>query len=86
MAGMQTSAADAAPARPMPMGLVGIDALAARLGVTDRFVRRLVEERRIPYFKIGRLVRFDPAEVERWIAATRVDPDRIPIGTERTRS
>ncbi len=35
--------------------LLDIDDLATRLGVTARFVRRLVEERRVPYLKIGRL-------------------------------
>jgi excisionase family DNA binding protein len=30
------------------------------LGVTPRFVRRLVAERRIPFLKVGRHVRFDP--------------------------
>jgi excisionase family DNA binding protein len=50
--------------------------LAARLGVTVRFVRRLVEERRVPYVKIGRYVRFDPAEVDRWIIGNRIEPFR----------
>ena len=36
--------------------VLDIDGLAARLGVTPRFVRRLVEGR-VPYLKIGRLVR-----------------------------
>jgi excisionase family DNA binding protein len=49
--------------------LLDIDGLATRLGVTTRFVRRLVEERRVPYLKIGRLVRFDPSDVESWIGA-----------------
>ena len=56
--------------------LLDIDDLATRLGVTARFVRRLVEERRVPYLKIGRLVRFDPVEVERWIDTARVEPAR----------
>jgi hypothetical protein len=30
-------------------------------------MRRLVEERRVPLVKLGRLVRFDPVEVEAWI-------------------
>ena len=34
-------------------GLLDIDGLADRLGVGERFVRRLVEEWRIPYLKIG---------------------------------
>lgn len=58
------------------MPLLDAEGLAARLGVTARFVRRLVEERRIPYLKIGRLVRFEPAEVELWIGESRVEPAR----------
>jgi len=53
--------------------LLDVDGLAARLGVTRRFVRRLVDERRIPYLKLGRLVRFDPAEVDRWLNDRRVE-------------
>lgn len=52
--------------------LLDIDELADRLGVTERFVRRLVEERRIPFLKIGKFVRFDPDDVERWINNQRV--------------
>jgi hypothetical protein len=36
-------------------------------------VRRLVEERRIPYRKIGRLLRFDPDEVEAWLDRCRIE-------------
>jgi excisionase family DNA binding protein len=50
--------------------------MAERLGVTERFIRRLVEERRIPFHKIGKLVRFDPLEVDRWIDTCRVEPRR----------
>lgn len=56
--------------------LLDIDALADLLGVSERFVRRLVEERRIPFLKIGRHVRFDRAEVESWIQSSRVEPAR----------
>lgn len=51
--------------------LIGVDALALRLGVSERFVRRLVAERRIPFFKIGKFVRFDPAEIDGWIEQCR---------------
>jgi excisionase family DNA binding protein len=54
--------------------LLDKDELAARLGVSERFVRRLVEERRIPYLKIGRIIRFDPAEIDRWLTPQRVEP------------
>lgn len=42
--------------------------LAQRLGVTIRFVRRLVDERRVPFLKVGKFARFDPAHIERWLA------------------
>ena len=51
--------------------LVDIEAVADRLGVTVRHVRRLVSERRIPYVKVGHLVRFDPVEISAWIDAAR---------------
>jgi excisionase family DNA binding protein len=55
-----------------PVGLLDVGGAAERLGVTVRFVRRLVAERRIPYVKVGKFVRFDPVEVERWIDEHRV--------------
>jgi excisionase family DNA binding protein len=48
-----------------------IEAVAARLGVNVRHVRRLVSERRIPYLKWGHLVRFDPGEIAAWLDAAR---------------
>jgi predicted DNA-binding transcriptional regulator AlpA len=33
----------------------------------------LVDERRIPFCKIGKFVRFDPVDIDAWIAARRVD-------------
>lgn len=44
-----------------------IETVAGRLGVQVRHVRRLVSERRIPFIKWGRLLRFDPAEIEAWL-------------------
>lgn len=51
--------------------LVDIPTLSELLGVSDRHVRRLVFEDRIPYFKVGRFVRFDPVEINEWLTATR---------------
>jgi excisionase family DNA binding protein len=65
--------------------LLDIDGLATRLGVSARFVRRLVEERRVPFVKLGRLVRFDPVEVEAWIPASRVAPQRTLVRPGRGR-
>lgn len=51
-----------------------LDEVAARLATTTRHVRRLVADRRLPHLKIGRFLRFEPGEVERWIANQRA-PD-----------
>ncbi len=47
--------------------LLTIDQLAEQLGITVRHVRRLIAERRVPYLKVGKLVRFDPAEIATWL-------------------
>ena len=53
--------------------LIDIDEVAGRLGVSTRYVRRLVAERRIAYHKVGHLLRFDAAVVETWLEACVVD-------------
>jgi excisionase family DNA binding protein len=60
--------------------LVDITRAAERLGVTVRYMRRLVAERRIPYVKFGHLLRFDPIELEAWIDAARVSPSEYGKG------
>lgn len=55
--------------------LIDVETLARHLGVTVHHVRRLVQERRIPYLKVGVFVRFDPEEVGCWLEERRV-PDR----------
>ena len=52
--------------------LLDVNQIADRLGVTPRFIRRLVDERRIPFCKLGKFVRFDVAEVAAWVDARRV--------------
>jgi len=39
-------------------------------------VYRLVKEERLPVFRIGRMLRFDADEVERWIASTNLHARR----------
>jgi excisionase family DNA binding protein len=51
--------------------LLDLPAVAQRLNVNQRHVRRLVAERRIPYLKWGHLLRFDPAEIEVWLDRAR---------------
>lgn len=47
---------------PFPK-LVDIATVAKLLGVGERYVRRMLAERRVPIVKIGHYVRFDVDEV-----------------------
>ena len=58
--------------------LLTIDQLADQLGITQRHVRRLVAERRIPYVKVGRLIRFDPVDIFGWLDLARHAPATCP--------
>lgn len=53
--------------------LLTLDQAAAYLGVTTRWMRRAVEQRTVPYVKVGRWVRFDQADLEAYLAAQRVE-------------
>ena len=53
--------------------LLDVDGVAEALGVTSRHIRRLVAERRIPFFKVGKFVRFDPGELNLWLDQQRVE-------------
>ena len=62
----------------MPTGndvpeLIDVAAAADLLGTPPRFVRRLIAERRIRFYKLGRYVRIDRTDVEAFIAASRVE-------------
>lgn len=57
----------------MTSRLLDVDAAAQYLSVTPRFIRRLVAERRVPFVKLGRHLRFDPADLDRFVEAGRVD-------------
>lgn len=67
-------AANTTQERPPMRRLVSIADVAELLGVEVRHVRRLVQERRIPYVKWGHLLRFDPIDVARWVDEHRQAP------------
>jgi len=60
----------------LPPPLLDIKGLAALLSVDPRHDQRLVTEKRIPYIKWGHYIRFDPAEIRRWL-------DKYRRGVER---
>jgi excisionase family DNA binding protein len=71
----QVSHSDAAgPQSAVPSGsqpsLWTIDDFAGRLKCSTRHIRRLIDAGRAPApIRLGALIRFDPAAVERWIQA-----------------
>jgi len=62
--------------------LLDVSALAIYLAINERHVRRLVSERRVPYLKIGHLVRFDRAAIDVWLLGRRV-PERDGLQRRR---
>ena len=45
---------------------------AQRIGTNDQHVRKLCREDRIPHYRVGGLYRFDPDELDAWLAASHV--------------
>lgn len=54
--------------------LLTTDEAAARMRMSPRYVRRLVAERRIAFYRFGRSVRFRVADVDAVVESGRVDP------------
>ncbi len=52
--------------------LIDIGDVATLLGRSERFVRRLVEENRISFIKVGKYVMFRRSDVDEWIDARTV--------------
>ena len=59
--------------------LLSIDEAAEVLGVTPRMIRRLTASRRLPFVKVGRLVRFREADIGR-----SVDESTVPALNRRS--
>lgn len=76
---MTTITTDPATEQPERRPLMTIADVATRLNVNVRHVRRLVEQGRIPYIKWGHLLRFDPDEIEAWIAQHHIGATRPPL-------
>ena len=57
--------------------LLDIRGAANLLGCSERFVRRLVQERRVPFIKLGGTrVRFAETDLDHWLAGQRVEAVR----------
>ncbi len=61
--------------------LLTIVEVAERWGTSKHYPRRLIQERRIRFVRIGRHVRIPESVVEEWIEAGTVEPVRgLPPG------
>jgi excisionase family DNA binding protein len=63
-----------ASAVPTPREMLTIDQAAERINMSARYVRRLIAERRIVFYRFGRAVRIDPADLAAHMTAGRVEP------------
>lgn len=64
--------------------LLNVQEVAELLGTTVRFSRRLIEERRITFVKVGRHVRIPERAIEAYVAANTVEPVVLrPTGLRR---
>ena len=77
-----------APATPALVvggsGLLDVAGAAVYLGVTEPFVRRLVLERRVRYFKLGKFVRFRAADLDAFVETGRHEPVAPWVHTRST--
>lgn len=64
---------------PEPVGpdlrYLTIQQAAAHLNVTVRFMRRVVSDRRVRHYKVGKFVRFDPHDLDAFARAGEVNAD-----------
>ena len=61
----------------MPHPHLDYDGAAEYLGIKRRHVRDLKRRRAIPFTTIGRLVRFDADELDRWVEANSLTAERL---------
>lgn len=54
--------------------LMDVNELSAYMGVSVNTLYGWVSMRKIPYIKAGRLLRFDPQDIESWIADNKRQP------------
>ena len=54
--------------------LMDISEVAQRLGVKVNTVYSWVNQRKIPYVKMGRLLKFDLSDIAAWVAERKVKP------------
>jgi len=54
--------------------LLTVEQAADRIRMSARYVRRLIAERRIVFYRLGRSVRIDPADLTAFVTSGRIEP------------
>jgi len=57
--------------------VISVEDAAAYMSVPVRFIRRLVHERRIRYYKVGKYVRFAKEDLDAFLTAETVEPVNV---------
>ena len=50
---------------------------AARLGITPRMLYRLINDGKVPAYRIGRVVRFKVSDLDAFVACCRIEPGTL---------
>jgi len=61
----------------MKRGLLNIKEASEYLGITVGSLYKLVWQRRIPFVKIGKALRFDKEKIDKWIEENTVEEIKI---------
>ena len=57
--------------------LLNINELSTELKISISGLYQMVSQRRIPFVKIGRSVRFDSDEIRKWLAKQKIDAQDV---------
>lgn len=69
------------PSRHSNGDLLSVDQAADYLNINERFVRRLINERRLPFVTVGSLVPARRSALDQWLAAAEVPAVRPTRGS-----
>ena len=53
--------------------LLNIDEVSDLIGLSQSTIYKMVNTKRIPYVKVGRLVKFEPSKIRLWIEQNSVE-------------
>jgi excisionase family DNA binding protein len=57
--------------------LIDIRELSKLLGISEKTLYAWVHQRKIPFIKIGGLLKFDSHDIQKWIQKKKVEPSKL---------